>query len=47
MFQVGTDPKEARYWLQQFQQTSDSDIPFAIVQVDNEVLDCPDMVRNL
>ena len=42
---MGTDPKEARYWLNQFQQSSDSSDPFAVVQVDNEVFDCPDMVK--
>lgn len=35
-FQVGTDPKEARYWLKQF-IIGESIRPFAVVQVDPEV----------
>ncbi|XP_046351786.1 N-acetylglutamate synthase, mitochondrial-like isoform X1 [Haliotis rufescens] len=34
--EVGTDPREARYWLKQF-TTSEPKKPFAIVQVDPEI----------
>lgn len=38
--QIGTDPKEARYWLRQFQQhESAPDQPFAVVQVDSKILE--------
>ena len=40
LFQIGTDPKEARYWLRQFQNhESAPDQPFAVVQVDSGILD--------
>ncbi|XP_022102624.1 N-acetylglutamate synthase, mitochondrial-like isoform X3 [Acanthaster planci] len=37
--EVGTNPKEARYWLKQFQLVSGSSPsrPFAVVQVDQEI----------
>ncbi len=37
--EVGTNPKEARYWLKQFQLISGSlqTKPFAVVQVDQEI----------
>ncbi|XP_046562538.1 N-acetylglutamate synthase, mitochondrial-like [Haliotis rubra] len=34
--EVGTDPREARYWLKQF-TTSEPKKPFAVVQVDPEI----------
>lgn len=37
--EIGTDPKEARYWLRQFQtHESSPDQPFAVVQVDSEII---------
>ncbi len=43
--QVGTDPREARYWLSQFQATNDSDRNvFAVIQIDNEVFEDEEMV---
>ena len=44
VFQVGTEAKEARYWLKQFQQGSQPYSPFAIVQVERDVFDNPEMV---
>ena len=44
-FQIGTDPREARYWLRQFQQhESTPDQPFAVVQVDSPILNDKVMV---
>lgn len=38
--QIGTDPKEARYWLRQFQQNESApDKPFAVVQVDSRIME--------
>ena len=38
--QIGSDPKEARYWLRQFQQNeSTPDKPFAVVQVDSRIME--------
>ncbi|XP_078621851.1 N-acetylglutamate synthase, mitochondrial-like isoform X3 [Branchiostoma floridae x Branchiostoma japonicum] len=45
--EVGTDPKEARYWLKQFQRSTDADHPFAVVQVDQEVFTKPEMLEGL
>ena len=42
---IGTDPKEARYWLRQFQNhESAPDQPFAVVQVDSEIMEDKVMV---
>lgn len=39
LHKIGTDPKEARYWLRQFQtHESSPDQPFAVVQVDSEIM---------
>ena len=47
-FQIGTDPKEARYWLRQFQQhESTPDQPFAVVQVDSAILNDKVMVGSI
>uniref|UniRef100_A0A3Q3DBB1 N-acetylglutamate synthase n=1 Tax=Hippocampus comes TaxID=109280 RepID=A0A3Q3DBB1_HIPCM len=43
--QVGGNPREARYWLAQFQRATSS--PFAVVEVDSSVFDSTDMVRSL
>ncbi len=39
MFQVGTDPREARYWLTQFQRSTEiiKNKTFAIVHIDASV----------
>lgn len=36
--EVGTDPKEARFWLKHFQSSVDPQRPFAVVQVQQEVI---------
>lgn len=46
--QVGTDPKEARYWLKQFQRLSSiPSKPFAVVLVDQNIFHNPDMLEAL
>ncbi|XP_072181173.1 N-acetylglutamate synthase, mitochondrial-like [Diadema setosum] len=46
--EVGTDPKEARYWLKQFQRLGGSHSkPFAVVQVHQEIFQKPDMLEAL
>ncbi|XP_078281066.1 N-acetylglutamate synthase, mitochondrial isoform X2 [Rhinoraja longicauda] len=42
---VGTDPREARYWLTQFQSASTS--LFAVVEVDEEIFCSKEMVSSL
>lgn len=44
MMQVGTDPKEARYWLRQFQRSSEPCHPFAVIYVDEDLLEDREMV---
>ncbi|XP_063953050.1 N-acetylglutamate synthase, mitochondrial-like [Lytechinus pictus] len=45
---VGTDPKEARYWLKQFQRLGGSHSkPFAVVQVHQEIFQKPDLLEAL
>ena len=40
ILQIGSDPKEARYWLRQFQQNESApDKPFAVVQVDSRIME--------
>ena len=47
-YQIGNDPKEARYWLRQFQNhESAPDKPFAVVQVDSEILNNEVMVSEI
>lgn len=37
--QVGSDPKEARFWLRQFQhQAKDPECPFAVLQASSSIL---------
>lgn len=46
--EIGSDPKEARYWLRQFQQhESAPDQPFAVVQVDSRILEDKLMLEKL
>ncbi|KAI0228499.1 N-acetylglutamate synthase, mitochondrial [Lamellibrachia satsuma] len=45
--EVGTEAKEARYWLKQFQQGSQPYSPFAIVQVESDVFENPEMLDSL
>lgn len=46
--EIGTDPREARYWLRQFQQhESTPDQPFAVVQVDSLILNDKVMLEKL
>lgn len=46
--EVGTDPKEARYWLKQFQRLSSiPSKPFAVVLVDQKIFQKPDMLEAL
>lgn len=46
--EIGTDPKEARYWLRQFQNhESAPDQPFAVVQVDSEIMEDKVMLDKL
>ncbi|XP_029015205.1 N-acetylglutamate synthase, mitochondrial isoform X2 [Betta splendens] len=45
--EVGGDPREARYWLTQFQRASSAQSPaFAVIEVDSSVFDS-DMVQSL
>ena len=45
LHKIGTDPREARYWLRQFQNHESSpEQPFAVVQVDSEIMDDEVMV---
>jgi len=46
VIQVGTEAKEARYWLKQFQQGSQPYSPFAIVQIERDVFENPEMVSS-
>ncbi|XP_055008672.1 N-acetylglutamate synthase, mitochondrial isoform X2 [Boleophthalmus pectinirostris] len=46
--EVGGDPREARYWLTQFQRASSSQSPaFAVLEVDSSVFERRDMVQSL
>ncbi|XP_008147507.1 N-acetylglutamate synthase, mitochondrial [Eptesicus fuscus] len=46
--QCGASPGEARHWLSQFQTCHHSaDKPFAVIEVDEEVLKCPEGVSSL
>ncbi|XP_012887394.1 PREDICTED: N-acetylglutamate synthase, mitochondrial [Dipodomys ordii] len=46
--QCGASPGEARHWLTQFQTCQYSaDKPFAVIEVDEEVLRCPQAVSSL
>ncbi|XP_043911091.1 N-acetylglutamate synthase, mitochondrial [Protopterus annectens] len=46
--QVGGDPREARYWLTQFQNSNTANNqPFAVVQVDEEVFSSKEALYNL
>lgn len=46
--EVGGDPREARYWLTQFQKASSSQSPaFAVLEVASSVFDCREMVQSL
>lgn len=46
--EIGSDPKEARYWLRQFQNhESAPDKPFAVVQVDSQILNDKVMLEKL
>ncbi|KAM9391785.1 N-acetylglutamate synthase, mitochondrial [Pholidichthys leucotaenia] len=46
--EVGGDPREARYWLTQFQRAaSGASAAFAVLQVDSSALDSREMVQSL
>lgn len=46
--EVGGDPREARYWLTQFQRASSSQSPaFAVLEVDSSVFDSRETVQSL
>ncbi|XP_063071371.1 N-acetylglutamate synthase, mitochondrial [Engraulis encrasicolus] len=46
--EVGGDPREARYWLTQFQRASLSQAPaFAVLEVDESVLEDREMLQSL
>ncbi|XP_038548272.1 N-acetylglutamate synthase, mitochondrial [Micropterus salmoides] len=46
--EVGGDPREARYWLTQFQRANSSQSPaFAVLEVDSSVFDRKEMVQSL
>lgn len=46
--EIGTDPREARYWLRQFQNHESSpEQPFAVVQVDSEIMEDEVMLDKL
>lgn len=44
---VGSDPKEVRYWMKQFQLVNDPYKPFAVVMVEEDVFTRPDMLNDL
>ncbi|XP_076439463.1 N-acetylglutamate synthase, mitochondrial-like isoform X2 [Babylonia areolata] len=44
--EIGTDPKEARFWLRQFAHVSWKR-PFAVVEIDPEVFDDPSQLEHL
>ncbi|XP_071759472.1 N-acetylglutamate synthase, mitochondrial [Centroberyx gerrardi] len=46
--EVGGDPREARYWLTQFQRATSAQAPaFAVLEVDSSVFDSREMVQSL
>ncbi|CAD5120902.1 DgyrCDS9455 [Dimorphilus gyrociliatus] len=45
--EIGTDPKEARFWMKQFTAAVDPFKPFAIVQIDNHVFTNRESVKKL
>lgn len=46
--EVGGDPREARYWLTQFQRATSAQSPaFAVFEVDSSVFDSREMVQSL
>ncbi|TKS92395.1 N-acetylglutamate synthase, mitochondrial [Collichthys lucidus] len=45
--EVGGDPREARYWLTQFQRAASAQSPFAVLEVDSSVFDSREMVQRL
>uniref|UniRef100_UPI00398F0052 N-acetylglutamate synthase, mitochondrial isoform X2 n=1 Tax=Pristiophorus japonicus TaxID=55135 RepID=UPI00398F0052 len=45
--EIGADPREARYWLTQFQNASGSNKLFAVVEVDEEIFCSKEMVSSL
>lgn len=46
--EVGGDPREARYWLTQFQRATSPQSPaFAVMEVDSSVFDSREMVQSL
>ncbi|XP_005751040.1 N-acetylglutamate synthase, mitochondrial [Pundamilia nyererei] len=46
--EVGGDPREARYWLTQFQKATSAHSPaFAVLEVDRSVFDSREMVQSL
>uniref|UniRef100_A0A7N6BP33 N-acetylglutamate synthase, mitochondrial n=1 Tax=Anabas testudineus TaxID=64144 RepID=A0A7N6BP33_ANATE len=46
--EVGGDPREARYWLTQFQRATSAQSPaFAVLEVDGSVFDSREMVQSL
>ncbi|XP_057673644.1 N-acetylglutamate synthase, mitochondrial [Corythoichthys intestinalis] len=45
--QVGGDPREARYWLGQFQRAASAKSPFAVIEVESSVFDSKEMVQSL
>ncbi|XP_074553649.1 N-acetylglutamate synthase, mitochondrial [Halichoeres trimaculatus] len=46
--EVGGDPREARYWLTQFQKATKAQSPaFAVMEVDSSVFDSREMVQSL
>lgn len=45
--EIGTDPKEARFWMKQFTAAVDPLKPFAIVQIDNHVFGNTESVKKL
>ncbi|KAM3598422.1 uncharacterized protein V6R79_017865 [Siganus canaliculatus] len=46
--EVGGDPREARYWLTQFQRASSGQSPaFAVLEVDSSIFDSREMIQSL
>ncbi|XP_070569848.1 N-acetylglutamate synthase, mitochondrial-like [Ptychodera flava] len=45
--EFGTDPREARYWLKNFRRNTEHWKPFAVVQIDQEVFQKPEMMESV
>ncbi|XP_013412506.1 N-acetylglutamate synthase, mitochondrial [Lingula anatina] len=44
---VGTDAKQARYWLKEFQRQSDPHSPFAVIQIEESIFSESELLESL